>query len=204
MHQPRLALAILLSTVCSFGQQHPPQSADFERDVYEIYSLMLSNPDTSHGPDTNPRYLIEGTTGPGYPDEPCVHAPADEAERFAEVLRDFSRRRSTPRVLRRALSIKKSYVLLKPTDVRVFKQRSQPRIDEEPFRGVQDIFTLSDVYFDKNRSLALTAISSWCGNLCGLYQWKVFKKERGKWEEQPWAGCAAIARSRRFDPSAAL
>ena len=74
----------------------------------------------------------------------------------------------------------------------------EPRATDERFRGVTDVFTLSDVYFNGRQTLALTAIASWCGGLCALYQWRVLEKvAEGKWEERPWVGCMTIAGARR-------
>ena len=168
-----------------------------EEDIYAIYSLMLSNPQTSHGPDDNSRYLIEEKTGRAIPLEPCVEPPKERETEFREVLRDFENRKETPRQLRRSLSIGKPYVLLTPDDFKEFAQaRSQNRIEKEVFSGVKDIFRLSDVYFNQKRTLALTAISTWCGSLCGQWQWKVFEKlPNGKWQERPWVSCFTIAQS---------
>jgi len=202
-----LASVIAFGITCCDAQQNASQaSSDLENDVYAIYSLMLTNPRTSHGPDSNPRYLIQDITAPGHPDEPCIRPPAEYQQRFAEVLQEFGQRQNaTPRTLKRALSIPKPYVLLKPDDVRRFQTRSQPEMAREPFADVLDLFTLTDVYFNKNRTLALTAISSWCGSLCALYQWEVFEKQAsGKWEEKPWAACITIARSRPLVPHAPI
>ena len=60
--------AFSLSIICTSAQgfQRDALSADSDRekDVYAIYSLMLTNPSTSHGPYTSDRYLIARTTGP--------------------------------------------------------------------------------------------------------------------------------------------
>jgi hypothetical protein len=70
-------------------------------------------------------------------------------------------------------------------------------VPDERFRGVTDLFTLSDVYFNPARTLALTAISTWCGGLCALYQWNVFEKVGpDRWEERGWVRCITIAAKR--------
>jgi hypothetical protein len=55
---------VFLLTAVLYGFQQPVALTAFDRDVYAIYSLMLTNPKTSHGQDTNPRYLIADTTVP--------------------------------------------------------------------------------------------------------------------------------------------
>jgi hypothetical protein len=200
----RLALSLIIVCGIAQGFQQVTGStwSEKERDVYAIYSLILTNPKTSHGPDNNSRYLIAGTTVPGPTKEPCVRPPEDRKADFQEVLADYQSRGITPREIRPAFSIPKPYLLLSPDELNEFmKERFSPNIGEKAnarFEGVADVFRLSDVYFNHRRTLALTAISTWCGGLCGLMQWKVVEKQdTGKWEERPWVGCITIAQVRR-------
>jgi hypothetical protein len=195
--------AYLLFTICTiapgFQKEGNPPDAVREKDVYAIYSLMLSNPNTSHGPYQSERYLIAGTTVPGIPEQPCVSPPKERAAEFRDVLVDYERRKTTMRDLKPALSIAKPYVLLDANEVNEFiKERSfsapGKTVPAPQFQGVTDLFRLSDVYFNRRGTLALTAISAYCGSLCGFHQWKVFEKRAtGKWEELPWDACYAIA-----------
>jgi hypothetical protein len=198
-----LRAAYLLFTICTIapGFQKETNPADFarEKDIYAIYSLMLSNPNTSHGPYQSERYLIAKTTVPGVPEQPCVAPPKERAAEFRDVLADYERRKATMRELKPALSIAKPYVLLDANEVREFmEERSLAgpgKIVPNPqFQGVMDLFRLSDVYFNRRGTLALTAISAFCGGLCGFHQWKVFEKRAtGKWEELRWDACYTIA-----------
>jgi hypothetical protein len=64
---------------------------------------------------------------------------------------------------------------------------------DDRFRGVSDYFTLSDVYFNQAGTLALTALSSWCGGLCPQSQWRVFEKaDNDRCVERQWGLCATI------------
>jgi len=190
---------LLLPIACGIASGYP-QDSERDKDVYAIYSLMLTNPQTSHSPDNNARYLIASTTGPGQPKEPCVRPPKEREAEFQEVLADFENRRATPRELERELSIQKPYMLLREADVKAFMDERNtihlpPPPRDERFRGAVDLFTLTDVYFNPNRTLALTAIGTWCGNLCALNQWKVFeKRDSGRWQELHWTVCSTIAR----------
>lgn len=182
-----------------FQKEANPADSAREKDVYAIYSLMLSNPNTSHGPYQSERYLIAETTVPGIPEQPCVSPPKERAAEFRDVLVDYERRKSTMRELKPALSIAKPYVLLNANEVSEFiEERSLARpgktVPNAQFQGVTDLFRLSDVYFNQAGTLALTAISAYCGSLCGFHQWRVFEKRRtGKWEELPWNACYTIA-----------
>jgi hypothetical protein len=171
-------------------------SADVGRkaDVYSIYSQMMTNPKTSHGEDNNQIYLIEGSTVPGYPREPCVRVPPANQSAFDEILADYSKRKDSPATLEAAFNIPKPYQLLNGDEVKEFME------ERSPFQLSQkatDLFRLTDVYFDHNRTLALTAISTFCGGLCGMFQWRVFEKTGKGWEDRPrWVTCTAMARRR--------
>jgi hypothetical protein len=156
---------------------------------------MLTNPQTSHGPDDNEIYLIADTTARGVPEVPCAFPPSGEESRFAEVLADFTRRKNTPAKLEPAFRIGKPFRLLNRDEVAEFEGRhlSGSPIGSNP--KATDLFRLTDVYFSQDRTLALAEISTWCGGLCGLWQWKVFEKSKeGTWDERKWAACTTIAR----------
>ena len=195
----RVVCALLISCGAALGFQ---QDAEREKDVYAIYSLMLANLQTSHGPYEGDRYLIAATTGPGNPQEPCVRPPKEREADFREVLSDYQRRRTTSRELRPEFKIEKPYFFLLAQDVAAFHgERLRPgRTPDQAdgrFRGVSDLITLSDVYFNQRRTLALTAISTWCGGLCAAYQWRVFEKsESGEWQERNWVTCRSVAENR--------
>jgi hypothetical protein len=184
------------------GFQNNNVSADSERekDVYTIYSLILNNPFTNHGPDHNERILIAATTATHGPQEPCVVPPKERERPFREVRADYERRKEQSRELKSAFSIRKPYLLLKADDVTAFMKERWPtptpeaKVPDERFRGATDVFTLSEVYFNPRRTLALAEVSSWCGGLCGMHQWRVFEKSNtGKWEERPWVTCFSVA-----------
>jgi hypothetical protein len=191
-----------LLMVCTAASCFQPQtgSADPERekDVYAIYSLMLTSPKTSHGADDNERLLIAGTTSPAHVAVSCMRPPKEREAEFREALADYELRKATSRQLKPLLMIPKPYTLLAADEVRAFIQErgSSPgrSLPSERFRGVSDLFTLSDVYFNQRGTLALTALSSWCGGLCGQTQWRVFEKlDTGRWQELRWSLCLAIA-----------
>src|SRR5260370_22314708 len=74
----RYSVILIIGCAAASGfQQTTNATADFERraDIYAIYSLMMTEPKTTHGPDNNEIYLIRDTTVPGTPPEPCVRVP---------------------------------------------------------------------------------------------------------------------------------
>jgi hypothetical protein len=195
----RFAYLLLLigAIATSFPQDAASTDPERDKDVYTIYSLLLTNPKTSHGSDDNERYLIAPTTIPGYPSIPCVRPPKERNGDFAEVWAEYQRRKTIPTELKPMFSIPKQYVLLTDDEVKGFIdergiRRSQKPPDER-FRGVSDLFRLTDVYFNPRRTLALTAISTYCGGTCGMAEWKVFEKLDGKWEPLQWVVCSSIS-----------
>ena len=81
-----LRSGVLLMALCTlahgFQQEGASVVSEREKDVYAIYSLMLTNPQTSHGPDDNERYLIRIFTAPTSPQEPCVGPPKEREADF--------------------------------------------------------------------------------------------------------------------------
>ena len=118
----RFAPVLFLIAMMPGGFPQDTAPADWERDkdVYAIYSLLLTNPKTSHGRDDNERYLIASTTVSGVPRIPCVRPPKDREGDFAEVLADFERRKATHRELKSMFLIPKPYVLLSEDEVKLF------------------------------------------------------------------------------------
>lgn len=200
----RLLCAFVISAATASAFQSPDEAAD--KDVYAIYSLMLTKPATSHGKDDNARYLIQETTHPGNPERPCVQPPKEREAEYREVLADFERRKNTQRKLERKFEIPKSYILLSAEDADEFaRSRMSPHLNEPPesderFQGVVDLITLTNVFFNPQRTLAVTQISTWCGGLCGLWLWKVFEKSMSsEWRELSWSTCMVVSENRLWD-----
>ncbi len=177
------------------------QAADEHADIYSIYSLMMTNPTTSHGPSTDDVYLIAEMTRGAVPAEPCVRVPTPYEAGYQEILDEYHRRKDEPVKLERALNIAKPYELLNADDVSEYVAihsgylRIPDPNPKELLRKSTDLFYLGDVYFDKSHKLALTAISTYCGGLCGQMLWKMFEKSStGQWEGRPWVACSAVAR----------
>jgi hypothetical protein len=170
------------------GRLMPPNSKSQHADIYSIYSLMMTNPPTSHGPSTDEVYLIADMTRPVRPAEPCVRVPPQYEAAYQEILDEYHLRKDKPVKLERALNIAKPYELVND-DVYVYMGKSK------------DLFYLGDVYFNKSHTLALTAISTYCGPLCGSMRWKIFEKSAaGQWEDRLWVGCSGDARLEQTRP----
>ena len=194
----RRACVVLLIGVMPrvFPQDITPADSEREKDVYAIYSLILTN----YG-GSDERYLIQATTVPGFPEIPCVRPPVERNRDFREVLADYERRKAPQRQIKPMFSVPKPYVLLTADEANPIIQHLADLYSygqssgDERFRGVTHLFRLTDVYLNPSRTLALTAISLWCGGLCGRHDWKVYEKIDGKWKERRWVTCMTIAKN---------
>jgi hypothetical protein len=208
-------VSLLLLGVAS--QENPSRA-----DVYAIYSQMMSTPPASSQNDryviaATTRLPLGSVQQP-----PCNTPPPAYAARWAEVLDDFNARRDKPAALMQLLTISKPYIFLTPEEESRFKSArssvldllsilpssvgpsgqpgvatartsSSPPLDPK-FQGVTDIFSLGDVYFSKDRTLALTGITTWCGGLCGSSQWRIYEKlPNSSWVSvRPERDCAVL------------
>lgn len=172
-----------------------------KRDVYAIYSRLISSPDDI--------YLIDGMTltesegfGPPFRARSsgdllsCVRAPQEDAAGFDEARADFGLRKDMPVVLERQFILNRPYQLLNRDEVMTFLQdalKSTPQVvppggippNPNPlFPRAKRVFRLSDVYFNKDRTLAFTYISVMTTAADGMGGWKIFKKPRNAdWQE---------------------
>jgi hypothetical protein len=200
MFRPAFVLLVLGTIAHGFPQDAASADSEREKDVYAIYSLMLTNSVVNA---RNDRYLIEATTIPGFPAIPCVQPPKERNGDFREVLADYERRKAKQRQIKPMFSVSKQYLLLTADEVNPIIER-EPYLPlygqssgDERFRDVTHLFRLTDVYFNPRRTLALTAISLWCGGMCGRHDWKVYEKLDGKWEPRSWVMCGTISKNAR-------
>jgi hypothetical protein len=195
----RCCLLILTCVAASGFQNGGDSLSDASRraDVYAIYSLLLANAPLSH-PGDNQVYLVAGTTVPGVPREPCVRPPDEYAAGFAEIMADYDKRKNVAVILQPAFQLDKPYRLLNTEEVKEFIELHRLRPGPRPkprelFEKSKDLFYLTNVFFNQSRTLALTAIRSYCGQLCGRADWKVFEKAKnGRWEERHWIACSTM------------
>lgn len=179
----------------------PTIPGDKRVDAYAVYSAVLSRPALSH-PDNNQKYLVMELSGAPREQDPttCVAPPQSYRSAFDELLADRNGQHDARFRLERAFDITKPYELVSEEQVRHFQLlRNKPNAGTESveaFRGVADIITLGNVYFDRKRTLAAVYTWAWCGSLCGYGTWRVFTKNaKGSWDEQHWVGCVTIART---------
>jgi len=185
-------VGILLIAVSVAGAYPQAVNDSRQADVYAIYSELMSNPPVGR---ENPTYAILALTRPAMvattlgPGQPCITPRPEHATRWMEVLADYKTRVDKPATLVRQLNIAKPYMLISQEEAAAFGaahpgNRPPPKNPPAPappldpkFDGVTSIFALSDVWFSKDRTLALTGITNFW-----FSQWKLFEKNAdGKW-----------------------
>ena len=134
---------------------------------------------------------------PGTPRDPWVRPPAEAAARFAEVMADYERRK-TSRCSRTCL-LSRNLTGCDGDEVDVIREghsAADVRTRDGIAQGKQP--SLSDVYFDRTARSALTAISTWCGGLCADVSmgrsWR--KRRKGGRQTRPWVGMLSRWRKR--------
>jgi len=192
----------ILIMIAGAVQQPTPAEAQRRQDVYAIYSVMMSYPPSLiyKNDDVGAAVLaIASVMTPAMPNKPCIVPPSEYAVRWTEVLADFDARKDAPRTLDRDLKILKPYVYLNPDEVRgyVNPRRVTPSepLAETATQEKKEVFTLSDVYFNRDGTLALTGLRIWCGNLCESARWSIFEKtSNGEWKQvRPESNCYQVA-----------
>jgi hypothetical protein len=201
-----LRLVGILLIIVSVAGAYPQGANDSRQaDVYAIYSALMSNPPMG---SQNPTYAILALTRPAMapaiygPGQPCITPRPEQATRWTEILADYKARVDKPPTLLRQLNIAKPYILISQEEAAAFRavhpvlqlpsrnpQPPAPPLDPK-FDGVTSIFALSDVWFSKDGTLALTGITDF-----GSSQWKLFEKNAdGKWVNVgPARGCYQVA-----------
>jgi len=200
---------IAVLSIWGIGQA-PPQDistlTEQEKDVFGVYSTLMTNPPSSYGSrDPNSMYAIADQTraiqsGLGNLVS-CIQMPAEYNNRWDEINAQINSASDAPMTLKPALKITKPYALLNAAETRqmesfIGSKGSLSPIPPDPrFPGATSMFYLSNVYFDKAHSLALVQLNSFCGNLCGKGDSKIFEKTAdGNWREvRPLRFCSVIA-----------
>jgi hypothetical protein len=201
-----------LPSIFVFAMQLTPQTtteppvipADQSAEIYALYSALVDHPKLSHS-DTATKYLIDNSTGfkPDTSPGGCVTPTPAYRSSFEEILAAFAAHKSDSFRLERRFTLSKPYEILDPVEVKQFMNRRMlggSIEDLDKFRGGTDIIQLGNVYFNRNRTLAMVRTGAWCGGLCGLWVWRILAKddngglrELSQAELKGWRMCIAVA-----------
>ena len=139
----------------------------------------------------NPVFLIaaKSITPIGRPMQNCLVMPQSYALTSNEILAEFNAQKPDMATIPADLKLTRPYVLLSEADENEFRAdrrqmlRISPR-DTYPlaastnpkFKGATDLFLLSDVYFNQNRTVAATFIQIFSSARAGSWRWVGLEK----------------------------
>jgi hypothetical protein len=178
--------------------------SDRVEDSYAVYSQILPvDKFQSWGPEHSQLWLIEDTTSgmeqPMADIRKCLNPPAKDAGGFAQVLSDFDRRKGEHISLQRKFHVERPYLLLDQQDTKDYwATRAPDAAAKHPelvnkFHGAPGIMSVSEVYFNTDKTIAAVWIWGGCGSLCGQGYWVALKKIDSKWVKQKWGSCVAMS-----------
>ena len=186
-----LTLALATS---SLSAAQAPAGQTRKKDTYEVYSLAIR---ATNVPAESAIYLIEEKTGTRVgplttTGIPC-NVPASHQRNWTEAVTDVIVRGTAAITLDRSFNLpQKPYLLLAEADVSAFSATllvpvtGPPPKPDPKFRKAKASYSLSDVFFNKNRTFALVFVTTFCGSRCGRGEWKAFERPvGGDWREAP-------------------
>ena len=201
-------LGLLLTAICAAGQLAPAE----EQDTYAIYSMLLNgaedqpqrnwvfNPETTGLPSDSPcapadppppEALLEGNA------HLDIHPPEDQLKRFRELLDDFDRHcHDTFRLKASLFKTNRPVRVLTEDQAATFGQdlaEGDPKTIERHWPGASGLHSFSRVYFNSDRTVAMVHESTYCGILCGTWEWQVLERTPGGWRVLRWNRLGAPA-----------
>jgi len=198
-----LPLIVVLLVFVAAGENNQKDALEVppERvaDTYAVYDAALHNPLVGDHQGEPKAYFISDRTGDTYGQEDpekCIDAPADDLHALEQATSDFQEQKGKVYRLenRFNLGARKVKLLNKNEEGRVeewlFNGQTRP---EPPLDEATDIIRLSNVGFSGDRLLAIVTVSNYCGGLCGSERWRIFKRTKDGWTEQPWNRCVTVS-----------
>jgi hypothetical protein len=189
--------------------------ADRAKDSYAIYSQLLKSGPIEWRNVSRKQWLIEETTnampldvscGPvadhpgmnrhtgGIEPHTAVQAPADRQSEWNEVLADYDQHcHDVIQLDRQSFQTELPVRLLTAEDKQNLMKnpRNPPAYFAESAGGQR----FTEVFFNRNHTLALVEQSIWCGfgSACGNWTWVVLERRDGQWKMLPWTHTAMIS-----------
>ena len=178
----------------------PLVSPRADDDTYAVYSAVLAHPVWDHV-DHDALLLIAEDTGATYGGmEPtkCIQAPQKYHKQMEEVLTDYAGRKSAPVKLQPRFRILRPFRLLTSAECEQFVQFRFRGKEPSPeltrlFAQTPDLIRLSQVFFNRDHTLAMVLVSNYCGGLCGGERWRILLKRNGSWIDEDWSTCMTIS-----------
>jgi hypothetical protein len=185
----KVSLVFLVMAAPGWYQQVSSPAAEAARrdDVYSIYSVLMTNPPIAIRGISESTLMIAGQTPrqrSANDLQQCMTLPAEYQSSWSELLMEINRNGNAVETIEPRLKISKRYLVLTPEEVAdfMFNRGRRPEYQkplDPKFQGATQLYFLGKVYFNHDRTLAVTTISVGCGSLCGVSGWRVFEKKPG-------------------------
>lgn len=199
-----VSFAIIHLPLSALAQSPVPMDPSRAEDSYAIYSQIIPVDEfRSSGAKHNRLWLIADTTVSGGQAlasiEKCLHTPPEDANAFGQVLDDYKQRTGEHVSLKREFHLERPYLLLDEQgekDYWISKENDAETQHPElvkKFKGAPGIITVSEVYFNFDKTVAAVWIWGSCGALCGEGYWVALKKIDGHWVKQNWSSCRVMS-----------
>lgn len=213
------ALCLAQSPAPGPSPEPAPMPPDRAADSYAIYSSLMPIGETGNKDWPSTLWIVRNATVTIVPPErPCnppsppapgdfqnpmnphlaVHPPASRQKDFAEILADFDAHCHDILALDQTLFQTATPVhLLTPAEQQQFRDYRSTRTPSPDlagrFSGAPALYGFSEVYFNRNHTVALVYATHWCGGLCGQGIWSAFELQHGKWKPLDWRAASWIS-----------
>jgi hypothetical protein len=176
---------------------------------YQIYSGLMPLGETADKGWPHALWLIRDTTITAIPDDqPCSPGPAVNAREsapgnnphlvvtptavyaqdFREILQDFDEHCHDHIALdQSAFHTAVPIRLLSAAEQQEFRdvRNAGPGASADAsakFAGAPALYAFSEVYFNRNQTVALVWVTHWCGSQCGQGFWRALALDHGQWK----------------------
>lgn len=184
-----VSLMLLVIAAPEWYRQVSSPAAEGARrdDVYSIYSVLMTNPPIAIRGINESTLMIAGQTprqSSSNDLQQCITLPAEYQTSWGEVLMEINQNANAVETIEPRLKISKRYLVLTPGEVADFmfnwgrRPEYQKPLDPK-YQGAKQLYFLGKVFFNHDRTLAVTEISVGCGDLCGVSGWRVFERKPG-------------------------
>jgi hypothetical protein len=202
----KLVLVLLACGLIDAAPQAVTGSETTRReDVQAVYTALIKSSDLTYLISSKAEVPASGAIR-RMSLESCVALPQAYASDWTEILAAF-RASSGNELFPADLKLTRPYKLLTAEEVQEFRDdrmqalrvagRNQPLggTSNPKFAGAKELLEFSPVYFNQNRTLAVTFVSSYSSPRSGSWHWTVLEKSPdGRWQERPqWVRCQAVA-----------
>lgn len=172
-----------------------------DADAYEVYSAILSFPDSTESSKLK-NFVIRRETLKNFgalidsetisQTRTCLRPDADSAKIIGTAIDDYIKVNQTKWLLQEKLRLEIPYKLV---DSKTIISIINPLTEKENWKEFHKQYPnsggfidLSAVGFNTDKSVAVVSKGVWCGRLCGEGDYYILQKKDGNWIPLEWKG----------------